>query len=172
MSIYEQTVGHGGQLVLGIAPDRRGLLPEVDVQRLKEFGAAVHDRYGENLVAQHVKATSEQELALDGNPDTFWSAPAGSHHATVEVKFDIPITFDRALIMEWINAGEHIEKYCLEIYKNGKWIEIFKGQAVGHKRIDSFPAVTASRVRLNILSSSAEAHIREFQLFGSKGTSR
>ena len=28
ISTYEQTVGHGGQLVLGIAPDRRGLLPE------------------------------------------------------------------------------------------------------------------------------------------------
>jgi alpha-L-fucosidase len=37
--------------------------------------------------------------------------------------------------------------------------------AIGHKRIDSFPPVTASRVRLSILSSTAEAHIREFQLF-------
>jgi alpha-L-fucosidase len=32
-------------------------------------------------------------------------------------------------------------------------------------KIDQFPAVTASRVRLNILSSTSEAHIREFQLF-------
>jgi hypothetical protein len=30
---------------------------------------------------------------------------------------------------------------------------------------EAFPAVTASRVRLNILSSTAEAEIREFQLF-------
>lgn len=32
-------------------------------------------------------------------------------------------------------------------------------------KIDHFPAVTASRVRLNILSSVNAAHIRAFQLF-------
>ena len=115
LSIYEQTVGRGGQLMLGIAPDRRGLLPEVDVQRLKEFGTAIRQRYKNNLVAHHVKATPEPELALDGNPDTFWSAPSGSHHAVLEVNFSTPIIFDRALTMEWLNAGQHVQKYAVEI---------------------------------------------------------
>jgi len=167
ISTYEQTVGRGGQLMLGIAPDRGGLLPEADVQRLKEFGAALRNRYGNNLVARHIKATPEVELALDGNPDTFWSAPPGSHHALLEINFAAPITFDHALTMEWLNDGQHIEKYAIEIYGNGKWISVFQGQAIGHKCIDRFPPVTATRVRLNILSSSAEAHIREFQLFNS-----
>jgi alpha-L-fucosidase len=165
LSIYEQSVGRGGQLMLGIAPDRRGLVPEADVQRLKEFGAALRQRYGNNLVAAHVRATPEQELALDGNPDTFWSAPAGSHHAVLEVSFDRPITFDRTLIMEWLNAGQHVQKYAIEIYKSGRWIAVAEGQAIGHKRIDHFAPVMASRVRLNILASSAEARIREFQVF-------
>jgi alpha-L-fucosidase len=76
-----------------------------------------------------------------------------------------PQMFDHALTMEWLNDGQHVEKYAIEVYKNGKWIEVVKGSAIGHKRIDSFEPVTAARVRLNILSSSAEAHIREFQLF-------
>ncbi len=37
--------------------------------------------------------------------------------------------------------------------------------AIGHKKIDVFPSVTASRVRLNILSSTDAAAIREFQLY-------
>jgi len=172
LSIYEQTVGRGGQLMLGIAPDRRGLLPEVDVQRLKEFGTAIRQRYKNNLVAHHVKATPEPELALDGNPDTFWSAPSGSHHAVLEVNFSTPIIFDRALTMEWLNAGQHVQKYAVEIYRGGQWIRVFQGNAIGHKRIDHFSPVTASRVRLNILSSSSEAHIREFQLFDSREDSR
>jgi alpha-L-fucosidase len=45
-----------------------------------------------------------------------------------------------------------------------------EGHAIGHKKIDSGRPVTTSRVRLNILSSSAEAHIREFRLFNVKGT--
>jgi alpha-L-fucosidase len=116
-------------------------------------------------VARHVRSNAEEELALDGNPDTFWSAPVGSHHATLEVSFDKAVTFDHAVTMEWLNAGQHVQKYSVEIYRGGKWSEVVRGQAVGHKKIDVFPQVTASRVRLNILSSSADAHIREFQLF-------
>ncbi len=172
ISTYEQTVGRGGQLVLGVAPDRRGLLPDADVQRLNEFGAALHQRYGNNLVARHVKSNAEEELALDGNPDTFWSAPAGSHHAVLEVSFDKPITFDHALTMEWLNAGQHVQKYSVDVYRNGKWNEVVRGHAIGHKKIDAFAPVTASRVRLNILSSSAEAHIREFQLFNVAGVAK
>lgn len=169
ISTYEQTVGHGGQLVLGIAPDRRGLLPEADVKRLQEFGNAVRKEYGNNLVARHARTTPELERALDGNPDTFWSAPPGSHHAILDMSFERPVTFDCVLTMEWLNAGQHIQKYSIEIYSEGKWTEVARGQAIGHKRVDRFAPVTASRVRLNILSSSAEAHIREFQLFHTRG---
>src|SRR5579863_1500584 len=158
IATYEQTVGRGGQLMLGIAPDQRGLLPEADVQRLKELGAALRQRYGNNLIAHHVKATPELELALDGDPDTFWSAPSGSHHAVLEVNFATPITFDHALTMEWLNAGQHIQKYAVEIDRNGKWLQVTRGYAIGHKRIDNFSPVTASRIRLNILSSTNEAH--------------
>jgi len=168
VATYEQTVGRGGQLMLGIAPDRRGLLPDADVLRLKEFGDAIRKSYGDNLAARHLRTTPEAELALDGDPDTFWSAPAGSHHAVIEMTFAQPIRFDYALAMEWLNAGQHIEKYAIEIQRGGKWVAVAQGQAIGHKRIDHFDPVTAFRVRLNILSSSAEAHIREFQLFNSK----
>ena len=168
VSIYEHSVGRGGQLVLGIAPDRRGLLPEADVERLKEFGAAIHERYGDNLMRQHLRSTPEVEQALDGNPDTFWSAPRASHHAMLEVNFEKPVTFDRALTMEWLNDGQHIQRYSIEVRQQGKWVTVAQGQAIGHKRIDPLPRITASGVRLHILSSTSEAHIREFQVFDSK----
>jgi alpha-L-fucosidase len=172
MSTYEQTVGRGGQLVLGIAPDRRGLIPETDVARLKEFGDAIRARYGNNLVRKHLKTSAQEELALDGDPDTFWSAPAGSHHAVLEVSFGRPVTFDRALTMEWLNSGQHVQLYAIEIFQEGKWITIARGQAIGHKRIDQFAPVTASRVALRILSASDQVHIREFQLFDSRASAQ
>jgi alpha-L-fucosidase len=165
VSTYEQTVGRGGQLMLGIAPDQRGLLPDADVARLKEFGAVIQERFRHNLIAEYGKAAPGFQAAVDGNADTFWSAPAGSHHAVIEVSFERPLTFDAALTMEWLNAGQHVERYAIEVYREGNWIAVANGQAIGHKKIDHFPAVTVSRVRLNIQSSSAEAHIREFQVF-------
>jgi alpha-L-fucosidase len=172
VSMYEQSVGHGGQLMLGIAPDRRGLLPETDVKRLADFGAAVHSRYGneQNLVAKHHVHTEKAiEAALDGNPDTFWSAPTNSHAAIIEADFVRPVSFDHALTMEWLNDGQHVQRYRIEVWNGTGWTVVAEGQAIGHKKIDSFPRVTGTRARLNILASSSEVHIREFQIFDVRG---
>jgi alpha-L-fucosidase len=165
VTTYEESVGHGGQLMLGLAPDRRGLLPDGDVKRLEEFGAAIQKRYSDNLMVKNHTASVTTEAALDGNPDTFWSAPAGSHSAQLEVQFPKPITFDHTLLMEWLNDGQHVERFRIERWTGSSWKVVVEGSAIGHKRIDHFPPVTASALRLNILSSSSEAHIREFQIF-------
>ncbi len=167
LDTYDKTVGRGAQLMLGLAPDRRGLLPDSDVKRLEEFGDALRKRAGNNLVLQHAPASPDQLAALDGDPDTFWSAPPASHSATLEVNFANPVTFDYALTMEWLNDGQHIQKYAIEVWNvsTRKWQPVAHGEAIGHKKIDAFPPVTAARVRLNILSSTGQAHIREFQLY-------
>lgn len=163
--LYEQTVGRGGQLMLGLAPDRRGLLPEEDVKRLEEFGAAISKRFGANLVAQkHVHKNDGSEQALDNDPDTFWQAPPGSHRSVLQVDFLEPLTFDQVLIMERLNNGQRIQAFRVEAWDGQHWQAVFSGSAVGHKRIEGFPPCTASRVRLNILSSTDAAEIREFQL--------
>lgn len=165
VSIYENSVGRGGQLMLGLAPDRRGLLPESDVARLREFGAAIRERYSVNLARQRIRHGNNDDFAFDGDPNTFWSALAGSHHSLLEVEFPKPITFNHVLIMEWLNDGQHVQQFQVEVWNGAKWKPVIEGHAIGHKRTDSFAPVTASRVRLNILASTSEAHIREFQLF-------
>jgi len=65
---YEQTVGHGAQLMLGVAPDNRGLLPDSDAARLKEFGEAVKARYSHNLALEHTATASETSLTPSGPP--------------------------------------------------------------------------------------------------------
>ena len=167
MTTYEDSVGRGGQLMLGLAPDRHGLLPASDVARLREFGAAIKARYGNNLVRTHHRADDSLERALDDNPDTFWSAPAGSHHATVEVRFDHPVTFDRSVTLEWLEGGQRVRQYQVEAWTGRGWKTIARAQAIGHKKIDAFASVTASRVRLNLLSTTDAAQIREFALYDS-----
>lgn len=162
---YHKTVGRGAQLMIGLAPDNRGLLPDSDVVRLAEFGKAVQDLYGpaKNLAR---KAGPEFAAVHDGDPDTFWRAPAGSHSASVELSFATPITFDRALTMEWLNDGQQVQKYAIQAMNGeGKWVTLVKSTTIGHKKIDIFGRTTARRVRLAILSSAGPAHIREFQLF-------
>jgi alpha-L-fucosidase len=170
LATYDETVGRGAQLMLGLAPDRRGLLPESDTARLKEFGEALRTSYAHNLALVHEPASAEVSAALDGNPNTFWSAPAGSHHSTLEVAFSKPITFDRAVTMEWLNDGQRVQKYSIDAWNGTGWKAVAAGEAIGHKKIDVFPAVSATRVRLNILSSTDAAAIREFQLYNTAKT--
>ena len=168
LDTYDKTVGRGAQLMLGLAPDNRGLLPDSDVKRLQEFGAVLHKQAENNFALRHLPTSSQEvSVAVDGDRDTFWSAPAGSHHGEIEIHLDHPVTFDHSLTMEWLNDGQHVQKYAIEVWSEPeqKWKAIAEGQAIGHERIDAFPPVTAKRVRLNILSSREPAHIREFQLY-------
>jgi len=170
LTTYDETVGRGAQLMLGLAPDRRGLLPDSDVARLEEFGKALRARSEHNLAPEHSPAPTEVSAALDGNPDTFWTAPQGSHHSTLDVLFPKPISFNRALTMEWLDAGQRIQKYSIDVWTGAGWKTVVSGEAIGHKKIDNFPPVTANRVRLNILSSTDAAGIREFQLYNVEET--
>jgi alpha-L-fucosidase len=168
---YDQTVGKGAELMLGIAPDRNGRVPDADVARLQEFGEAIQKRYGHNLVTESQSIQSPWFAALDGDPNTFWSAPAGSsHNAVLEVNFSEPVTFDCAISMEWLNEGQHVQRYAIEVLEDGKWKRVAEGQAIGHKKIDHFPPMTAQRVRLNLLATTDTAHIREFQLYSTSRT--
>jgi len=87
------------------------LLPQSDVRRLEQFGAAIHKRYSPNLIAEKHIPNGATEAAFDGNPHTFWSAPVGSHHALLAADFSQPVTFDHSLAMEWLTDGQHIQHY-------------------------------------------------------------
>ena len=167
VTTWEQTVGRGGQLVLGLAPDNRGLLPESDVARLREFGSALRARYGRNLAQAHLPTDANMAAALDGDEETFWQAPAEARTGAIEVQFSKPVRVDRAVALEWLNEGQRVESYVIEAWRNGAWKRLVSGQAIGHRKVDAFPAVTASRFRLRILSGAGSIRIREFQLFDS-----
>ncbi|RZU43307.1 alpha-L-fucosidase [Edaphobacter modestus] len=164
LDIYTRTVGRGAQLMLGLAPDNTGRLPDADVARLREFGEAVQRLYSTNLALKAMHPSkAPSDAAIDNNPATFWSAP--ERHATLELQFDKPVTFDRAVTMEWLNEGQRIEEYSIEAWQNGAWRSLVHAHAIGHKKIDLFPATTTQRVRLNLLSTVGSAAIREFQLY-------
>ncbi|MGI8770551.1 MAG: alpha-L-fucosidase [Acidobacteriaceae bacterium] len=165
MDIYNNSVGRGAQLMLGLAPDRTGRLPAADVARLQEFGARVSAVYGNNLALRHQALTKDAEAALDGKPETYWPVAAGTADAVLEVRLPSPLTIDRALTMERLNDGQHIEEYSIEVFEKGGWREVAHAGAIGHKKIDIFPPVTVDRVRLRLLAVSGAAGIREFQLY-------
>ena len=168
---YENSVGHGGQWMVGVAPDDRGLLPDADVARLHELGAAIQARYGKGLLTPTMTTDPNVANALDEDDSTFWNAPAGSRAASLEIHLPKAITFDHAQTMEWLVDGQQVQQYSIEAWQSGRWKTLVSSYAIGHKKIDRFGPVTTDRVRLHILSSAGDARIREFQVF-SVGTQK
>ncbi|HEV6967041.1 alpha-L-fucosidase [Roseateles sp.] len=165
MQNYEDSVGRGGQLVLGIAPDRSGQLPEADVKRLAEFGAALQQRYGDAAnVAARARTDVRAAAAFDNDPDTFWTSP-DAHRGVLEVDLGRPVTLDRALTMERLEEGQLVRRYAIQAWDGRRWVTLTQAQAIGHMKIDRFAPVTTRRVRLLITSSVGPASIREFKLF-------
>jgi alpha-L-fucosidase len=123
--------------------------------------------YGDeaNLAAKHEATDENVAAALDNDPTTFWSAPAGSANATLEVDLGRDVTFDHAMSMERLDDGQNVRGYAVQVWDGHAWKTVAQAEALGHMKIDRFPAVTARKVRLNILSSVGTARIREFKLF-------
>jgi alpha-L-fucosidase len=165
MEEYDNTVGRGAQLMLGLAPDRTGRIPAADVARLAEFGVRVRTLYANNLALHHVALGREQERALDGDASTYWQAKADGGVPTLTVEFAQPVTFDRVMTMERLNDGQHVEEYSIDVQVDGAWKQVAHAYAIGHKKIDIFKPVTAKALRLRLLAASGTAGIREFEVF-------
>jgi alpha-L-fucosidase len=143
ISLYERSVGHGATLLLNLAPDRRGLLPDEEVQRVIEFGEEIRRRYG-SPVAETRGVCPVLTLSL----------PEGAGEVS------------SVILMENIREGERVRSYVLEAERDGSWIPVVSGSAIGHKKIDRFPPVRTSRFRLRVTQSEGgEALIRSFAAF-------
>ena len=53
LEIYYRSVGHGAQLLINIPADRRGLLPDADSARARQFGDEIRRRFGRSVAETH-----------------------------------------------------------------------------------------------------------------------
>lgn len=144
IDLYERSVGHGATLLLNAAPDSRGLIPDAEVQRVLELGDEINRRYASPLAV---------------------SSGSGSISIHLEREMDI----QRTVIMEQIELGERVQSYIVEAEIKGEWTVIARGSAIGHKKIDLLTLpVRTSHIRLTILESALEPHIRSFAVYNDK----
>ncbi len=144
MDMYYKSVGRNSTLIMGLTPDADGLLPEPDVKRLKEWGDEIKRRF----------STSLGTVSGIGNSFT--------------IDFKANQAVNHAVIQENIRNGERIRKYRIEGFSVGKWVRLCEGESVGQKRIEQFPEVKCSKIRLIIEKSIAGPDIKNFSAFSIK----
>ena len=164
LDIYYQSVGRGANLLLNIPPDRRGLIAEPDVQRLREFRRAIDATFAEDLArsaaarATAVRGFGERFSAgrvNDGDGATYWAVGDGVTTGSVELMFAEPTAFDRVVMQEFIPLGQRVAGWRIEAEANGAWAVLAEGTTIGYKRIARFPVARARRLRVSITDARA-----------------
>jgi alpha-L-fucosidase len=140
IAMYGNSVGRNCNFVIGAVINRDGLVPESDIKRLAEFG-----RERKRLWGRPVAETSGVGVGI-------------------ELKLPAAARINSVVIMEDILHGERIQNYTLAgQVPGGQWQEISRGQSVGHKRIEQFPAIEVIAVRVLVNKSKGEPHFRKLE---------
>ena len=138
MLMYYRSVGHGSLLLLNHTPDTTGAIPEPDAKRASEFGEEIRRRFDEPMA--ETKGTGR----------------------ILELRLPKAAKIDHVVLMEEIRNGERIRKYLLEGLTETGWKPLSHGTAVGHKKIDPFPAKELFRVRLRVQETSGDPILKKF----------
>ena len=141
LNIYYRTVGNNSNLMLGIAPNKKGKLHETDIQILKSTGHDLEIIFGYNLINDG-EVTASSELSgiykiknLTADNESFWSPSQSDKKPELIIKFDKPEMFDKIILKEHIRNGEHVEKFTIFINVKNKWKKYSGGTVIGHKKI-------------------------------------
>ena len=134
-NIYLQSVGHGGNLLLNVPPNRMGLIAPQDSASLMQFKEIRENAFKKNL---------------------FKNARILRTGSSVEIHLKSPTTLNALVLQEAISMGQRVVKF--EITGGNsvkKFYPISSGTTIGHKRIIQFPAQKIQYIRVHITEAKA-----------------
>ena len=141
MHMYYNSVGHNSTLIMGLTPDPRGLLPEADVKRLEEWGAAIQKEFSKPIASTSGKG-KEIFLSLKN-----------------------PQSLKNIVIQEDISQGQRVRAYRVNALTDGEWKIIAEGESIGHKRIHLIEPTEVLELKLEILQSILPPIIEKFCVY-------
>ena len=139
--IYFQSVGYNSVLLLNIPPDKRGLISDADVSRLKEFKAYLDESFADNKITE-------------GNK--LWKAEQGEQK---EYALKENSEINVIMLQEDISRGQRVEGVDVDVFADGQWKNVAQGTTVGYKRMFRFPAVKTDKIRVTLTGSRNIANI-------------
>jgi alpha-L-fucosidase len=174
VDIFYTSIGRNGSLILNLSPDKRGLVPDNQLDALNRTAQIINETFATNLAkgSEVIADNSNAALALDGNLDTWWEAAPGKTTGTVTLTLPKPVTFDVVSLQEAVDhRGQRIESFVIETWNGSAWIAAEKIASdelttVGHRRLIRLKSpVTTDKVRIRITGSRLEPTLAEIGLF-------
>ena len=142
IDLYYYSVGRGGNLLLNIAPDDKGLLPKRDSKNFLEFGKKIKERFAEPVECEITRENDEYILILPEEKKI--------NHMVIE---------------EDLTDGESVREFEISTVTPCGDVGIYSGKMIGHKRICEFRSWTGERFKLKITDSDGEYKLRSIKLY-------
>lgn len=139
--IYYKSVGRNTNLLMGVVINDKGLVPDADVELLRQFGSSIK------------KSFSNPLAEISGEKNQF----------LIDLKN--PKKVKTILMMENIKHGERIRKYVIEGFVNNEWTILCEGESIGHKRLESLDGDYVSKIRIRFTEYIAQPIIKKIALY-------
>lgn len=169
------SVGGNATLLLNVPPDERGLIADVDVAALAEFGsriAALADRVIEaspSVSSGYIESDGGSSRAVGpevarvfgaGLVDAAWRPAPDDPEPSLEFDFPERTTVDGVILREHIALGQRLERVVVHGVVGGEERFIAETSAVGYQRILRFAPVSVDALRVRILATRGRPAIR------------
>ena len=161
-------------MLLNIPPDRRGLIHKNDVKSLQGFRSLLDSRFAKNI-AQDAKISADSyrgkskqyspDNMIDNDNNSYWATDDNVINSSFEVTFENPEKISYILLQEYIQLGQRIKSFNIEVWEIDNWKEVASATTIGHKRILKLDPVTTNKIRVNINDSKACPTISNVQLY-------
>ena len=134
-NLYLQSVGHGGNMLLNVPPNRKGLIDSLDVASLMSFKKIRDKAFKTNL---------------------FKNAIVRKTKTGMQIILAHPVAINTIQLQELIEFGQRVITFEIKAgTRKNNMKTIFTGTTIGHKRITQFPIQTVQYITLNILETKA-----------------
>lgn len=175
--LYFSSVGRGGTMNIGLAPDTRGLLCDDDIEALRGWKALMDETFGAELLrAGGAKASAcnvrggdggrfGAARVLDGDAATFWAPDDGVEAPELLFEFDRPVKANVLSIREHIPLGQRVDAFAVDAWQGGRWTEIGAATSIGHRRLLILKTAESAKYRVRFTACAAAPAIREVALF-------
>jgi len=172
--IYFNSVGNGASWILNVPPDRTGQINAADVKALNAFNYYLTRSFSKDLLtgakikASETRGNNKQFAAsnlLDNNSKTYWAVNDSSRSASLAFTLKEKTEFNCFEIKEYIDLGQRIQSFSVEIMEEGKWKQVYKGSTIGYKKLAKFENVKASKVRIIFSNALACPVIESIRLY-------
>jgi len=169
IDIYFSSVGRNSMLLLNFSPDKRGLIPDKDIQHIRTMKAFIDSTFSKNIAVNAAISSDSPDkkfsALIDNNNTTFWTTEKGTTTAIIEFKFLEEQVFDCVMFQENFRNGQRVEAFEIQAEIDGKFVKVTEGTTIGYKRLLRFQPVKSSRVKLIIKTSRDCPEISTFGLY-------